>query len=214
VLVVAQYANATITGLTITGGRLEETHDQNGNGEAALGGGIENIGTVTLDDDTITNSTATGGIATASGSAGGNAQGGGVMNMGTATIIDSTVSNNTVIAGAGNTADSGGQTTGGGIYSIGTLTIEDSTVGPGNIATASEYAGGGGIEARYGLIEIVNSTIFGNTAQQGTGGGLDSLEGGDISILPATRSTRTRRRRGAPGTSTRTTSRRSRSPTP
>ena len=75
-------ANATIGGLTITKGQAETN-----------GGGIDNLGTLTLDSCSITNNTALGLFTTAESFAGG--QGGGIDNQGTLTISGGTIASNT-----------------------------------------------------------------------------------------------------------------------
>ena len=119
--------------LTMTGGR------------AGAGGAIENDGTLTITDSTISGNTsyATGAI---------------YNNNGTLTITNSTISGNTsYVTGRG-----------GGIASYyGTLTITNSTIS-GNTASR-----GGGISFTYdGIVTITNSTISGNTATTGDGGGI------------------------------------------
>jgi CSLREA domain-containing protein len=111
------------------------------------GGGIYNLGRLTITSSTLSGNTAD--------------YGGGIYNnAGTLTIMDSTLSGN-IAAYAG-----------GGIYcNYGTLTLMDSTLS-GN--TAGTY--GGGIDNSFGIMTIINSTLSGNTAAD-TGGGIDSYEG-------------------------------------
>jgi len=120
--------NLTINGVTIT------------NGTAGLGGGIFNIGTITLTNSTVSGNTA-------------NNNGGGIFNNfgGTVTLTNSTVS--------GNTANYGG-----GIINDGTMTLTNSTVS-GNTAT---FDGGGILNAR--TMTLTNSTVSGNTANFRGGG--------------------------------------------
>ncbi len=175
-------ANATIGGLTITKGQAETN-----------GGGIDNLGTLTLDSCSITNNTALGLFTTAESFAGG--QGGGIDNQGTLTISGGTIASNT--AGAygggidndgtlsirdatiasnlvnGRTVDSGdtaffvaGQ--GAGIFNQTQLTITDST-----IANNSGFNGGAGLD-NAGMATMTDCTIVGNTTIWDVGGGLNN----------------------------------------
>ena len=76
--------------------------------EAVGGGGIVNIGTVTLNNSKVTANTAYGDI-------GGG--GGGILNFGPVTLNNSQVTGNTLRTGSG-----------GGIFTLGTLTLNNSTV--------------------------------------------------------------------------------------
>ena len=138
---------ATLSGLTITGGN---------NGD--YGGGVDNQGTVTLIDCTIS----------------GNA-GGGFDNFGTATLTGCTISGNPAgqrYAGGGVASD-GGSTTltdctisgnsagfgGGGVWSYdATTTLTGCTIS-GNSAAA-----GGGVINYSGTTTLTNCTLVGNTA--------------------------------------------------
>jgi hypothetical protein len=140
---------ATLSILTISGG------------SAASGGGIDNAGTLTVNNSTIANNLATD-------------TGGGVDNSGTMTINGGSVTGNTVMV-AGNTvmvAD------GGGIENTGTLTIGAATIS-GNLAedtNPNQFADGGGVD-NSGTMTINESTISGNSADGGVGGGIDNLQG-------------------------------------
>ena len=112
------------------------------NGKGSGGGGIVNLGTLT-----ITNSTVSGNTANPP------ANGGGISNGGTLTLTNSTVSGNTA----------GGE--GGGIFTNGTLTLTNSTVS-GNTAVEG---GGGGIRMGGDKLTITNSTVSDNTAVEGGG---------------------------------------------
>jgi hypothetical protein len=137
--------------------------------EGAGGGGIFNVGTLTLK-----NSTLAGNIADGSSGLGGD--GGALYNAGgTATIIASTISGNHAIS-ATNYANGFG----GGVNNQATLTLINSTVS-GNDA----YGSGGGI-LNAGTLNLFNATITGNQADAdfncagadgGTGGGLYNLGG-------------------------------------
>ena len=132
VFVVDPGASAAIEGLTITDGNSAD-------------GGIDNHGTLTINDCSISGNTATG-----SGSSGG-----GIYNSGTATISDSSITGNSA------------QQWGGGVLNRATLTVTDSIVS-GN--TASD---GGGIYNLGSTLTVNNSTINDNSAS-GYGGGVQS----------------------------------------
>lgn len=155
--------NTTVSGNTASGVILPGTHG------FAFGGGIENAGgTMTLENSTVTGNTAIGIIG---GLGQGFVTGGGIENVGgTLTLIHSTVSGNTATAFASN-AGSFAVAQSGGIENIGaTLTLIDSTVS-GNTASATANGDGATALARGGAIEntnfstliVIDSTISGNT---------------------------------------------------
>ncbi|MEO2034374.1 MAG: S8 family serine peptidase, partial [Planctomycetaceae bacterium] len=129
-------AVATISGLTLR------------NGNADIGGGVSNSGTLTIDTSVITDNTA-------------EIDGGGVFNDGTLTITNSSLENNLVTSrffGFG-----------GGLATAGTgHAILDSVSVIRNVAGVS----GGGISAKLAGLSISNSTISGNVAVSGNGGGI------------------------------------------
>ena len=129
-------AQVALYGMTLTGGAY------------SFGGGIHNVGTLTVLDSTISGNSADGPLPDG---------GGGINNSGgTVTLLNSTISGNSA---SGNP--------GGGIASYGgTLTILNSTIS-GNAAAL-----GGGIE-NQSTLTIQNSTISGNSASSG-GGGIDT----------------------------------------
>ena len=136
VLVAGSGITVNISGVTIRNG-----------GTGGGGGGIFNVGTLTL-----TNSTVSG------NNAGEN--GGGIYNSGTLTLTNSTVSGN-------NTGEDGG-----GISNAdsGTVTLTNSTVSGNNAGD-----GGGGIR-NSGTLTLTNSTVSGNNAG-GDGGGIYDFSG-------------------------------------
>ena len=93
VFVVDGGVTAALSGLTITGGSVSR----------GFGGGLENLGTVTLTDCTVSGNSASLGL------------GGGLANDGTATLIDCTIN--------GNSAGDGG-----GVYNNATATLTDCTI--------------------------------------------------------------------------------------
>ena len=128
--------SAELSGLTITGGVADD------------GGGIYNVGTLTVTGSTISGNSAS--------------EGGGISNIGgTITVIGTTIS--------GNSASEGG---GGGIRNVlGTLTVIGSAIS-GNSAGWD----GGGIYDGEGTLTVIGSTISGNSADW-DGGGIRSYKG-------------------------------------
>ena len=155
--------NVAISGVTIRDGN-----------SGSDSGGIQNFGTLTLTNSTVSGNTANdngGGIFSAGGTltitnstvSGNSGEGGGIHNGGgTLTITNSTVSDN--IAG-----DKGG-----GIRNDGTLTITNSTVSDNN---------DGGIR-NDGTLTITNSTVSDNNGDKGGG-----IHNGGSGILTITNST-------------------------
>src|SRR5262249_29172864 len=124
------------------------------NGFASEGGGINNSGTLTINNSVLSANTA-------------GANGGGIFSNGTLTINSSTLSANTVL---------GTLPSGGGIYNEGALTINKSTLngntaGPGGGSSSS----GGGIYNTGGTVMLTNTTLSGNKAT-----GVTSVFGGGI----------------------------------
>jgi hypothetical protein len=122
-----------ISGLTIENG----SHPNN------VGGGIDNEGTLTLTDSTVSGSSAS-------------AAGGGIYNTGNMTLVGSTVPGNSTVL------------FGGGIENTGTMTVTDSTVS-GN--TSDSF--GGGIsngDSNIGTMTVTDSTVSGNTSDNFGGG--------------------------------------------
>jgi hypothetical protein len=117
-----------LTNLTIT------------NGRNSAGGGIINIGTLTVENSTI------------SGNDASNGEGGGILNIGTLTLRNTTVSGNTSSAGGG---------VGGGISNRQGFVVNlyNSTI------TANSAGGaGGGIRNNDGTVRLTNTILASNTA--------------------------------------------------
>jgi hypothetical protein len=118
----------------------------------AGGGGINNSGTLTVTNSTITSNTAF-------------IFGGGISNSGTMTLNNSAVTANKVRDGVGG---------GGGLYNFGgSLTLNNSTVSSNSVGAGGE---GGGILSflSSGTLILNNSTVTGNIIDYGQGGGLRS----------------------------------------
>jgi hypothetical protein len=183
--------NATLSGMTISNGvGLKSSYNPyapygtSGDYYDGTGGGVLNLGKLTISGCTLSNNFASFS----------RASGGGIANLGTLTITNCTLSNNeafgngggiynsgnctlTVSGGAlsGNTADNGG-----GIYSDlrGTLTVSGCTLsgntawGDGSGANdghAIEYGYGGGICNYGGTATVTGCTLSGNSAHSGGG---------------------------------------------
>ncbi len=139
VFVVNAAVTATISGVTI----------ENGICNSAIclsGGGIQNSGTLTVSNSTLSGNS--GGIYN------GNAGGGIFNDGGTLTVSNSTLS--------ANSADQGG-----GIYNDGTLTVSDST-----LSTNTAAGGQGGGILNTGTLTVSDSTLSGNSSTILVGGGI------------------------------------------
>jgi hypothetical protein len=143
-------------------------------GSNVLGGGIFNGGTLTLNNSTVSGNTATDA----------NVLGGGILNQGSLTLTDSTVSGNTA---------TDANVLGGGILNQGSLTLTNSTVS-GN--TGTSILGTGGIYSN-GTLTLTNSTVSGNTAAGlGGAGGILNDYGGTLTLTNSTVSGNTSQKDG------------------
>src|SRR6516165_4748875 len=176
--------------LTITSSAIATDQATGGNrglaGSAGLGqaGGLYNLGTLTVNDSTLSGNSA--------------GYGGGIYNSGTLTLAGSTLSGNRAYEGAGTyngylaTLTVTGSTLsgnsamssfygGGGIYNGGTLTVSNSTLS-GNTAYDSP---GGGISS-FGTLTVSNSTLFDNHAYSSSGGGGIYIYSGMVTVSNST----------------------------
>lgn len=145
-------ATVTISGVTIVGG-FEEF---------SFGGGLWNLGNLTIQDCVIRDNFA-------------GVSGGGISNEGTLTLVRTTVSSNAV--------DEFG--VGGGIENFeGTATIVDSAIA----GNAADFGGGieNAVDSEQGVatLTVTNSTISANNASE-FGGGIDNF-GGNAQVLFST----------------------------
>jgi Right handed beta helix region len=149
-----EVGQVTISGLTIVNGNPLSNN---------VGGGIYNIGILTIVNCVVSGNSTSGT----------SDKGGGIYNGGTVTIANSTISGNSSDAASGD---------GGGIYNNqGTITITNSTIS-GNSAEA-----GDGIFNTGGMMTITNSTISGNSASSGgVAGGIYNFTGGTMTITNST----------------------------
>jgi hypothetical protein len=154
---VADFAvNAGVTA-TISGLAVED-------GTALAGAGIDNAGTLTISDSTVT-----GNNASANG-------GGGIFNSGSLSVSDSTVSDNASYHGGG-----------GGIFNNGgTVTISDSTLSGNGAFYGVHTIGGGGIDTNGGTLTIMTSTFAGNAGDYNGGGGAILDVGGVVTVTSST----------------------------
>jgi len=136
----------------------DSTISENTGGYGGAGGGIYNLGTLTINRSTLSDNSATFCVLFSCGGAGGAIYNGSMM-----TINNSTLSGN--VAGGCGPMGCGGA--GGAIYNYSTMTINNSTLSA-NVATIN----GGGI-ANGGTLTINNSTISLNSAADQDGGGID-----------------------------------------
>ena len=169
---VTRSATATIAGLTISDGSAP-SGSQGRVGDNAIGGGIDNAGTLTLRRVRVVDNLALGGPGDRLG---GDAYGGGISNSGTLTLDGSAVQGN---RSRGSGARLGGNGLGGGISNSGKLVLSDSTVsgnvasggdGKGSIGIGGDAIAGGIRNAGAGSSTLTNSTVSGNVAAAGTGG--------------------------------------------
>jgi hypothetical protein len=173
----------TISGLTASNGVVTGRFNTVGGG-----GAIQNTGTLTLNDVTVTSSAA---IDTGTGAY---AAGGGIYNAGTGVlhINDSTISDNQVGATASGTSTLGtndwGTVEGSAIMNTGTMTIARSTVhGNASAATSVVHTQAHGAISGGGTATITASTIDGNnTDAAASGNGANVLTyGGGIAQINA-----------------------------
>jgi hypothetical protein len=142
----------TISGLTIADGRANADYSTNSASTAAhydgCGGGILNLGTLTLSGcDVIDNYSSPSWLTNLGGFG---YRGGGICNFGTMTLGGSTVSANSAY------------NWGGGIYNDGTMTLSGSTLNDNSAAV-----GGGIFNDQQGNLTILSSVVQNNTAQDG-----------------------------------------------
>jgi CSLREA domain-containing protein len=142
------------------------------------GGGLYNVGTLTLSYSTVLSSTASGSF------------GGGLKNDGTATLNNSTVSRNSAEYGGGifnrgsltlnNSTISGNSAKqyGGGIKNQGTLKLNNVTIS----ANTAEDKGGGVLNYNYGKTYFKNTIIAGNSSPNVTQADCGYLSSGSQSF--------------------------------
>ncbi len=172
VFTIASGATVSISGLTIDGGSARGAAGGQGafqgvpgNGGMGTGGGILNLGTLTLTACVISNNKALGGNAGSgfisfgqNGGAGGDALGGGIYSDGTAlTVTGCTFFNN--MAGDGSEGRGGNGSS-----------SSPSNGGASGVGGPGGNSRGGAIYVAAGTCVITNSTFAGNSAKAGRGG--------------------------------------------
>jgi hypothetical protein len=148
VFAVEKNTNVTLSGVTITGGDGVAVRDYISPYDNE-GGGILNLGTLTVSGCTVS------GNYVAPNSA--SSYGGGIYNAGTLTVSDSTVSGNHATNISDVTLSPAPTNDGGGIYNAGALTVSNST-----LSRNHAYGDGGGIY-NAGTATVSSSVFSGNT---------------------------------------------------
>jgi hypothetical protein len=169
---VDQGACLTLSDSAVTGNTASITT------RAGCGGGIYNLGTLTLEGDTVANNTANAGPGVSEPGS----EGGGIYNTGTLTVEGGTVANNIADAGSG-----GGSGYGGGINSpVGSVSLLGVTLA-GNTANsgtaivgsgADEFGSGGGIDAEFATVTVTDCVFSGDVANSGSAITTDPSPGG------------------------------------
>ncbi len=164
IFTVGKGARTAISGLTIAGG------------STAAGGGINNAGSLSLNNMWIMGNLTSGGLVITQGAT----LGGGIDNTGTLSVTDCRFTDNTA-EGNANVAY------GGAIANSGRLSIIGATFS-GNVAqSGSNYDGFGGGIYNSGTLSVMGSTFSGNSAtsgQDGYGGAINNL--GTLSVTNST----------------------------
>ncbi len=179
VLQVSSGSSVIVSGLTITNGLVAPAP-----GQAAYGGAIANAGSLQLNNDTVSNSNASGGSFIYDGTndsigEGGAAVGGAIYSTGTLTLNGSLITGNTAAGGSSYgfspNGDAPNIAQGGGIYSSGNLSISGSTITD-NAALGGQGGGGdnggasfGGGVYENGTLTLTASTISSNVDRGGAG---------------------------------------------
>jgi hypothetical protein len=164
---VDQGASLTLTDSAVTGNTASITTD------VGSGGGIYNVGTLTLKRDRITDNTANAGPGVT-----GAGYGGGIYSEGTLTLADDTVANNIANSGSGPASNPNAEGHGGGIYSIGPgvsltrVTVAGNIANSGTVVTGSgadTFGVGGGVDDFEGALTVKDCVFSGNVANTGSG---------------------------------------------
>ncbi len=172
-------ATVTITNSVITANAAEPAAASNGFA-CAGGGGIDNWGTLSLSNTTVSDNEAGGRLAS-------HALGAGVLNWGAASLTDSTVSGNRGATTGPNSCN--GNATGGGIISYSKLSVSGGAVTNNVVELSSTIssancgqAEAGGIRIHNGTASISGTTISGNQAVATSRYGDASSFGGGIAV--------------------------------
>jgi hypothetical protein len=164
-------ATVTLAGMTIANGVANGSAPVN----ASAGGGILNLGSLTLTDDVVSYNQAVGDPhASALGRVGG-AVGGGLANLGTLTVSGTTFTRNQALGADGSSGNSAGSALGGAILTTGASSVTDSQF-TFNLAQAGSdcsgnlcATGSGGAIQNSGSLTVAGSTFSQNQATGGNG---------------------------------------------
>ena len=171
-LVDSSVTDAVISGLTIENGNA--TSGTCTSSCSANGGGIVNLGTLTITHSTVSNNSVSTPDCTGYPCF---PKGGGMDNEGTVSVSDSTFSDNSTAACASNCNSHGG-----GIYNNGNMTVTNSTVADNEASTSGctgicNGEGGGIFNDSSGTLALTNDTVSGNSGMASLifGGGIVNL---------------------------------------
>ena len=156
----------TLAGMTITDGMANGSAPV----RASAGGGILNLGNLTLTDDVVSNNQAVGDShANALGRVGG-AVGGALANLATLTVTGTVFTGNQSVGAAGSSGNAAGSALGGAISTTGTAGITDSrftfnlTQAGSNCSGNICATGSGGAIQNSGSLTVAGSTFSNNQA--------------------------------------------------
>jgi hypothetical protein len=172
-------ATVVVTNSVITGNRATPSALSDGTGYGG-GGGLDNWGTLTLVNTTISDNRVGGGIAS-------HALGAGLLNWQTATLTNTTVRGNRAVTTGSNACN--GNAAGGGILSYSTLTITGGVVADNlaslSMSNTSEGCGqaeAGGIFVHGGSASVIGTTVWGNAARATNDAGDANAYAGGIGV--------------------------------
>ncbi len=170
----------TVTGCTLDGNGVSGgTFFQ----YAGFGGGIDNMGTLTVIDSTLSDNSASTSALEYGGS------GGGIYNGGTMTLTGSAVNGNTAANDYGGSSF-GVLGVGGGIDNLGELMVTDCAFNRNTTGGAGGNGGSGGGIYNGGELTITGSALNGNFANDSfgnaVGGGIDNTTTGTLTVIGST----------------------------
>jgi hypothetical protein len=181
---VASDTTVTLSGLMISNGSGWASNSSTGTAWTGYGGGILNLGTLTLSGCTVSGSFcdyggggifSDGTLRLSGRTVSGNSafDGAGISNWGTSKLISSTVSNNACLDYLSDSYDPA--TEGGGIYNHGTLTLSGCTIS----GNSANYPGGGIFNG--GSLTVSGCSVSGNLTFWG-GDGIYNGSAGTVTV--------------------------------